>query len=279
MGARDIQKQTPLALMEWAIGHRPAAVVCDIDGTLAEIAATPGEAKLAPGARDAMNRLIELVEVVAVVSGRSAPDASLMIDLPGVLVIGNHGFEWLRNGERIVDPSVQAVIPDVATALSDIASQIALEPALMGTIVENKEISGSIHYRQTAHHDLSRARLFDLASVEADRFGLKVTEGRMVIELRPSVEINKGVALRHIIERERLNGMVFLGDDVTDIDGFRVLTLMRDEYGFAGASIAVSDPEAKPEVIESADASVSGVPACIELLTTLADSLTNGSRR
>src|SRR4051812_15254224 len=128
MGRGDFQAQTPLALMEWVMSHRPAAVVCDIDGTLAEIAPTPGEAKLAPGAREALRRLIELVEVVAVVSGRSAPDASLMLDLPGVLVIGNHGFESLRNGERIVDPAVQAAIPDVATALSNIASQIALEP-------------------------------------------------------------------------------------------------------------------------------------------------------
>jgi len=278
MGASELRAQTPLALMEWAIGHRPAAIVCDIDGTLAEIAPTPGEARLAPGARDALNRLNDLVEVVAVVSGRSAPDASLMIDLPGVLVIGNHGFESLRNGARIVDPAVQASIPDVATALSDLASQIALEPALAGTIVENKEISGSIHYRQTAHHDLSRARLLDLSSQEANRYGLKVTEGRMVIELRPAIEINKGVALRHIIERERLNGMVFLGDDITDVDGFRALTSMRDERGFAGASIAVSDPEAKPEVVEAADASVSGVPACIELLSTLADRLSDRSR-
>jgi trehalose 6-phosphate phosphatase len=95
----------------------------------------------------------------------------------------------------------------------------------------------------------------------------------MVIELRPAVEINKGVALRHIIERERLNGMVFLGDDVTDVDGFRALTSLRNDRGFVGASIAVSDPEAKPEVIEAADASVSGVPTCIDLLTTLADRL------
>jgi trehalose 6-phosphate phosphatase len=277
MGERRFHGKSPLELMEWAIGHRPASIVCDIDGTLAEIAPTPGDAKLAPGAREALRRLTGLVDVVAVVSGRSAPDAGLMIDLPGVLVVGNHGFEWLKNGVRIVDPSVESAIPDVATALSKLASQIALEPALAGTIVENKEISGSIHYRQTAHPDLSRARLLDLARAEANRFGLNVTEGRMVIELRPAIEINKGVALQRIIERERLNGMVFLGDDVTDVDGFRALTSMRIEEDFAGVSIAVSDPEAKPEVIEAADASVSGVPACVHLLETLADRLSVGN--
>jgi hypothetical protein len=54
---------------------------------------------------------------------------------------------------------------------------------------------------------------------------------------------------------------------------------MRNGLGFAGASIAVSDPEAKPEVIEAADTSVSGVPACIELLKALADRLSDGSSR
>ena len=277
MQERSLQGKSPLELMEWATGRRPTSIVCDIDGTLAEIAPTPGEAKLAPGARDVLLRLTGLVDVVAVVSGRSAPDAGLMVDLPGVLVIGNHGFEWLKDGVRIVDPSVEAAIPDIATALSEIASQIALEPALSGTIVENKELSGSIHYRQTAHHDLSRVRLLDLARVEADRFGLRVTEGRMVIELRPAIEINKGVALRRIIELDRLNGMVFLGDDVTDVDGFRALTSLRSEMDFAGVSIAVSDSEAKPEVIDAADASVSGVPACVQLLEMLADRL--NSRR
>jgi trehalose 6-phosphate phosphatase len=277
MGEPWLRVKSPLELMEWATGHRPASVVCDIDGTLSEIAPTPGEAELAPGAREALRRLTQLVDIVAVVSGRSAPDAGLMIDLPGVLVVGNHGFEWLREGKRIVDPAVESSIPDVATVLSELASQIALEPALAGTIVENKEISGSIHYRQTAHPDLSRARLLDLARLEAAHFGLNVTEGRMVVELRPAIEINKGVALQRIIEREQLNGMVFLGDDVTDIDGFRALTAMRTEMKFAGVSIAVSDPEAKPEVIEAADASVPGVSACVHLLETLADRLSSGS--
>ena len=279
MGMPEFQVQSPLALMEWAIGHRPAAIVCDIDGTLAEIAPTPGEAKLAPGARDALNRLIVLVDVVAVVSGRSAIDAALLIDLPGVLVVGNHGFEWLQNGVRVADASVEPFIPAIEAALVEIGGQIALDPALVGAIVENKALSGSIHYRLTADRDFSRLKLLALAEVEADRYGLKVTEGRMVIELRPAIEINKGVALRSIIAREQLKSMVFFGDDVTDIDGFRALKSMRNGLGFAGASIAVSDPEAKPEVIEAADASVSGVPACIELLKTLADRLSDGSSR
>jgi hypothetical protein len=70
--------------------------------------------------------------------------------------------------------------------------------------------------------------------------------------------------------------MVFLGDEITHLDGIRELTSFRNDRRFAGASFAVSDPEAKPEVIEAADASVSGVPTCIDLLTTLADRLCNG---
>ena len=58
MGKGEILAQSPLALLEWSLGHRPAAIVCDIDGTLSEIAPTPAEARLAPGAREALHRLL-----------------------------------------------------------------------------------------------------------------------------------------------------------------------------------------------------------------------------
>ena len=64
--------------------------------------------------------------------------------------------------------------------------------------------------------------------------------------------------------------MVFFGDDVTDMDGFRELTHLRDTRNFAGLSIAVADPEARPEVVAAADAVVPGVDACVVLLTQLA---------
>ena len=266
----SIDAASPIELMEWAIGARPSAIVCDIDGTIAPIAPTPAEARLAPGAREALIELTKLVDVVAAVTGRSATDGAAMIGIPEMLVVGNHGLEWLRDGEREIDPAAVAAVPRIQAALTEIAVVVSHDPDLQGTYVEDKTLSGSIHYRQTMNHTVSFQKLYALARAAGERHGLKITEGRLVIELRPPVDINKGAALLRIIARDQLRGMVFLGDDVTDVDGFRVLSNLRTERNFAGASIAISDPEAKPEVVAAADAFVPGVPACIDLLATFA---------
>lgn len=273
MTIRPIDTASPIELMDWAIRARPAAIVCDIDGTIAPIAASPGAARLTPGAREALIELTKLVDVVAAVTGRSATDGAAMIGIPAMLVVGNHGLEWLKDGEREIDPAAVAAVPRIQEALTEIAVVVSHDPDLHGTYVEDKTLSGSIHYRQTADHIVSFQKLYALASVVAERHGLKLTEGRLVIELRPPVDINKGAALLRIIAQHQLNGMVFLGDDVTDVDGFRVLSNLRAERDFAGVSIAVSDPEAKPDVVKAADTSVSGVPACVELLTSFAQRL------
>jgi trehalose 6-phosphate phosphatase len=253
-----------------ALSHRPSAIVCDIDGTLSPIAPTPQEAALAPGAREALEALTRTVDLVAVVTGRSASDAAVMVGVPDLLVVGNHGLEWMEHGEQTIHPVALESSPRLETALADIAARAAGNDRLRGVIVENKQLSGSVHYRLTADPEYSHDLLLDWAKGLALSQNLRVTEGRMVIELRPPVDVNKGAALRRLIEDRSLMSMVFLGDDVTDLDGFRELARQRDSRNFAGLSVAVADPEARPEVVAAADVVVPGVPACVELLTELA---------
>jgi trehalose 6-phosphate phosphatase len=260
----------PFELSRSVLSHRPSAVVCDIDGTLSPIAPTPQEAVLAPGAREALTALTRTVDLVAVVTGRSAADAAVMVDVPDLLVVGNHGLEWMERGEQTIHPVALESSPRLETALAEIAARAAANELLRGVIVENKQLSGSVHYRLTADPDFSHDVLLDWAKNLGLTHDLRVTEGRMVIELRPPVDVNKGAALRRIIEDRSLMSMVFFGDDVTDLDGFRELTHLRDTRNFAGLSIAVADPEARPEVVAAADAVVSGVAACVVLLTDLA---------
>lgn len=254
----------------WAVSHHPSAVVCDIDGTISSIAATPGAAVLAPGAREALIRLSGLVELVAVVTGRSAIDATTMIDVPGALVVGNHGLEWVWNGEHNIHPEALQFESNLATTMTEIARLTANDDRLHGAVVENKRLSGSVHYRLTADPEIARSLLLEAAKDLGLRHNLRVSEGRMVVEVRPPVDINKGAALQRIVEDRILMGMVFFGDDVTDVDGFRALHVLRDARNFAGVSIAVADPEGRPEVIAAADAAIDGVASCVELLERLA---------
>jgi trehalose 6-phosphate phosphatase len=253
-----------------AVSHRPSAVVCDIDGTISSIAPTPSSARLADGAREALIRLSELVDLVAVVTGRSAADAETMIDVPGALVVGNHGMEWILNGEHRIHPDVLPYEANLAEAMTELARLAASDERLKGAIVENKRLSGSVHYRLTPDSVIAKAILLEAAGALALKHNLRVTEGRMVVEVRPPVRINKGAALQRIAEDNALMGMVFFGDDVTDVDGFRVLQALRDARNFAGLSVAVADPEARPEVIAAADMAIDGVESCVRLLEQMA---------
>jgi trehalose 6-phosphate phosphatase len=214
--------------------------------------------------------LTRTVDLVAAVTGRSAADAAVMVDVPEMLIVGNHGLEWMERGDRGVHPVALETSPRLETALAEIASRAAANDRLRGVIVENKQLSGSVHYRLTDDPDYSHDVLLEWARELGLSHNLRVTEGRMVIELRPPIDVNKGAALRRIIEERSLMSMVFFGDDVTDMDGFRELTRLRDTRNFAGLSIAVADPEARPEVVAAADAVVPGVNACVSLLTDLA---------
>lgn len=250
--------------------QRPAGVICDIDGTISHIAPRPDAAELAPGARAALTALAERYELVAVVTGRSADNAAVLADVPNLLVVGNHGLEWIERGQHAVHPEVVPFVPRIGEAMRSIAHLAANDERLTGAVIEDKRLSGSVHYRLTTDPDVARALLLERAMQLSEQLGLRVTEGRMVVELRPPVHINKGSAIRRLAHEYRLSGLVFFGDDVTDIDGFHAVHELRDAERLSGLSVAVADPEARPEVIAAADASVNGVGECVELLAAVA---------
>jgi trehalose 6-phosphate phosphatase len=173
-----------------------------------------------------------------------------------------------------------AVIASGSVAESMAAVKMAADRFGMtdGIIYENKGVTGSIHYRLAKDQEHAHAVLLPLIQVAADARGLKVTEGRMVIELRPMLAINKGTALRSVVEREGLISLVFLGDDVTDLDAFHALERLREEGQISGLNIAVVAPESSPEIAKAADAVVHGVECCVQLLTAIADAFDTGEK-
>lgn len=258
-------------LVRLALDRKPNGIICDIDGTLSPIAPTPDAARLAPGARESLKRLVGCIDLVAVVSGRSAADASSLIDVPGVLVVGNHGLEWRDDFGTSMHPDAVETAPRLRSALDEFRRRIAEQPQFAGALVEDKGLSGSIHYRLTPDRDVSEAQLTEWAIELAAEYRLNVTHGRLVIELRPPIAVNKGAALRRIVDEFHLQGALFFGDDVTDIDGFDAFRALRDERNIETWSVAVADPEARRDVIEAADIAVESVGACVSLLKRIAD--------
>jgi trehalose 6-phosphate phosphatase len=109
-----------------------------------------------------------------------------------------------------------------------------------------------------------------MALAAAERHGLRVSPGRMIVELRPALAVNKGTAIRDLVADLGLRGAVFFGDDVTDVDGFLALRALREEGTAATACIAVLGPETPEAVVAAADLSVAGVTACALTLEAIA---------
>ena len=205
---------------------RPLLLMLDVDGTLAPIAPTPSMARVPDETRRVIESLVACPGVfVVLVSGRAAHEARQMVGVDRLWAVGNHGAEVIApNGEVTVDPSVARY----ANAMT--ATARVLEPAIHaieGATLENKTWSLTVHYRAASDDVLPGIRTAVEQAAAAS--GLRVTEGKKILEVRPPVEIHKGTAVAHMAHS--LGGdspsasLLFAGDDVTDEDAFRLLRL------------------------------------------------------
>ncbi|HPX77297.1 MAG TPA: trehalose-phosphatase, partial [Methanobacterium sp.] len=75
-----------------------------------------------------------------------------------------------------------------------------------------------------------------------------IAEGRQLVELRPPISCDKGTILNNIIEEYKLEKVIYLGDDITDLDAFDKLTQMENEGKVNGTSILVLSSEIPPYI-------------------------------
>jgi trehalose 6-phosphate phosphatase len=146
---------------------------------------------------------------------------------------------------------------------------LAVRLGLPGLILEDKGPILAFHYRLCPDHEATRQAILAALAPWETR-GLRVREGRMVFELAPPLDIDKGTALARLMQTYRLAGVLYLGDDLTDVDAFKVLRAWRHEGKVSGAAIAVANPESGPKVMEEADYWVDGVPGVEWLLGAIA---------
>jgi trehalose-phosphatase len=203
---------------------RPLVLLLDVDGTLAPLAQRPEDARVPDETRKALLRLVSSPGVhLGLISGRAAADAHQLVAVQGVWVYGNHGAEWASpQGEAGVHPEVAAHEDAMTRAAVALTGQIGRIP---GVLVEFKRWSLSIHYRLAARADVPS--IVEAVHAVAEREGLRVMDGKEIIELRAPADVDKGTAVVALLDR--LGGhapsaaVAFVGDDVSDEDGFRRL--------------------------------------------------------
>lgn len=252
------------------LSHRPSGLITDIDGTISAIAPTPEAARVSASVSDCLRELCARLDLVAAISGRAAVDARRMVGVAEMTYIGNHGLEVWQDGKTRVLPVVQPYVPWIAEALA-VVRQATRD--IKGIIYEDKGATASVHYRLAEQPEKAReAILAALAGLPRAR-DLRVTEGRMVVELRPPLAVNKGTALVSLLDQYSLAGAIYLGDDTTDVDAFRALHEWAQVPGRWALAVGVMADETPEAVRREADLTVAGVPAVEGLLRNLVDIL------
>jgi trehalose 6-phosphate phosphatase len=221
-----------------------AAILLDVDGTLAPIVERPEDARVPPETQAELERLARRYALVACVSGRASADAAATVGVEGLVYVGTHGLELEPEAERW------------AAALHEFASGVTW-PA------EDKGLSVSFHYRGALDEAAARAELEEVAGA-ARAAGLHARFGRKVLELLPPIEANKGTAIRRLLSERELRRALYAGDDTTDLDAFRALDDLE-----VGVRIAVASPEGPPTLRAAADLIVASPAALLELLRGL----------
>jgi trehalose 6-phosphate phosphatase len=237
------------------------AVLVDFDGSLSPIVDRPEDAVALPAAVAVVTELVEVMGRVAVVSGRPVEFLAGHLPVRGLALVGQYGVESLINGTRVLDPRV---VPYRA-AMEEVAE--LAEARLPGVLVERKAgVSVTLHWRTTPEREeAARAVASDLA----DRFGLEAPQrGRMAVELRPPVAVDKGTAVDGLLPGYRVGA--FAGDDLGDVPAFLALDrAVVDSRLDAAVKIGVTSPEAPPELGDVVDTIVDGPLGLVALLEAL----------
>jgi trehalose 6-phosphate phosphatase len=185
-------------------------VAFDYDGVLAPLVTAPDGREMRAGTVRLLGEVARRYPV-AVVSGRAFRDLARLIPTPGVTRVGNHGFEV---GRPTAVP--RRVLGQVAGWEEELRRRLAGVP---GWHIEHKRSTLSIHYG--LRRDWRRVESAVRAAGAALR-GARLLPGKKVLNVIPAAFPNKGDAVRTILRRLRLDRALFLGDDLTDEDVFRI---------------------------------------------------------
>jgi trehalose 6-phosphate phosphatase len=246
-------------------GRRPA-VFLDYDGTLTPIVDRPEDALISESMREAVRGLAGRCPV-CVVSGRDRRVVQELMGVDDLIVAGSHGFDiWSPAGGEIQREEGAGF----ADLLEEVNERLHREMSpIEGALIEPKKTSVAAHYRLVSEEERPRIKGIVDAVLEEHPGELKVTPGKMVYEIQPNVEWDKGKAVLYLLEALGLDGddvvPMYLGDDITDENAFEALAT-RGIGVFVGRA---DDPEVAGRTT-SADYVLHTVKEVEQFLDTLA---------
>ena len=253
-----------------AIKARPgqALIAFDFDGTLSPIVVDPESARAHEGAAPALRRLARRAGTVVIITGRPAAvavDYGGFADIGGLVVLGHYGRERWENG-ALATPEEPAGVAEAREKLSKI-----IQMAPEGVVVEDKGHALAVHTRRAAEPEVALERLRSIVAALAERSGLVVEPGRLVLELRPP-GMDKGASLSALVAERGAAAVLYAGDDLGDLAAYDAVEKLRKE-GIPGVKVCSSSDEVTA-LAERADLIVDGPAGVVGLVESLTNELT-----
>ena len=218
---------------------RRAFLFLDYDGTLTPIVSRPEDAALPISTKNSIKKLrFNPRFKIAIISGRSLKDAKNMVRIKDIIYAGNHGLEIEYEKGKVLRPKIArgsgVFLKKIKIALNRELHNIK------GARVEDKGFTLSMHFRMVSLNQRSRVKKVFARIVRPYLMSnkVKVSSGKMVLEVRPRVDWHKAKALLWLLRKNRGCFPIYIGDDVTDMDAFRAIKDI-------GMSIFVGKPTGK----------------------------------
>jgi len=212
----------PPALESFPLLSAGSALFLDLDGTLADITTTPSRTIVRADVLKTLSELLKPLDgALAIVSGRPIADIDRLCWPYRFTAAGQHGLEL-----RHVDGAIERVEENIQS-LTAIQNEITFfHRAYPQLLLEYKGLSLAVHYRQAPKMEkIVEAKLSRLVAQYPE---FRLQKGKMVCEIRLR-GADKGTAIQALLKEVPFKGKVpiFVGDDVTDEDGFRMINRLQ----------------------------------------------------
>jgi alpha,alpha-trehalase len=195
----------------------------DYDGTLTPIVSQPELALFPSEAKRHLEKLLHLPGVhLTIISGRSSEDVRKKVGVSGITYVGNHGLEIENPAGRhkkMLVPVRKRELKKITQNLQNTLKEIP------GVFFEEKGPILSVHYRNVPQKFFTYVPQAVETELQHWRNRWKTASGKMVLEIRPNINFDKGKAVKEILRTFPRQGLlpIYLGDDQTDEDAFRML--------------------------------------------------------
>ncbi|KAK1409205.1 hypothetical protein QVD17_35730 [Tagetes erecta] len=210
------------------------ALFLDYDGTLSPIVDNPDHAFMSNAMRAAVRNVAKYIPT-AIISGRSCEKVHKFVGLKELYYAGSHGMDIMGPVQPPTDHRIEAIEGNLYQPASEFlpminevfVSLVEITKDIEGAKVEDNKFCVSVHYRNVDEKNWTMvAQCVEDTLKNYPR--LRLTHGRMVLEIRPVLKWDKGKAVEFLLESLGLSNCddvlpIYVGDDRTDEDAFKFL--------------------------------------------------------